>query len=119
MRLKACVTCGRPFPARPRVQHCSEHRAPVAAARASYQTPEWRAARAEALADAGGRCEIAACQTCRYRVAAHHVDPKAAGGSDLRVVVLCGPHHSQYEADVRYGRDTDVRREVDSLAASR
>jgi hypothetical protein len=118
MRMKTCATCGAPFPAAPRVQHCARHRGRVAAARATYQTAAWRRASAAAIAAAGHACELPSCASC-YRLTAHHVEPKVSGGSDARLVVLCGPHHSQYEADVRHGRDTANRRQVERIAASR
>lgn len=111
---KACTTCGRPFvPTRPRQGKCPLHDAPVARARQSYQSPEWRRTRRAELE------ETTRCAWCgsTHRLTLHHLDPKVEGGSDQHTLWLCGPDHSSYEADERYDRDTPLRRFVHAAAA--
>lgn len=76
-----------------------------------YQSPEWRQLAARAKADA---CDICAGSE---RLTAHHSHARRDGGPDKEdnIVTLCGSCHSQYEADKRAGKDTELRRLVDAL----
>jgi 5-methylcytosine-specific restriction endonuclease McrA len=78
-----------------------------------YQSPEWRA-KAKAL-----KKRLRECAICggTERLTAHHKQARKAGGPDeeANLMLLCGSCHSQYEADKRAGKDTELRRLVDSL----
>jgi hypothetical protein len=77
-----------------------------------YQDPRWRAF---ARAHTRGRT-CAACGS-RRRLTLHHVDGRQANITAGPFIVLCGRCHSQYEADLRRGLDTEHRRGVEAHAA--
>lgn len=87
-----------------------------------YQSPQWRrlARRAKRL---HGACAICGSTS---RLTAHHAHARRKGGPDTEenIVLLCGADavgmpwdscHSQYEADKRTGKNTELRRLVDAL----
>lgn len=59
------------------------------------------------------------CAICpsTYRFTVHHKVNREEGGPDTldNLVGLCGKHHTQYEADRRAGKPTQLRRLVEAL----
>ena len=81
-----------------------------------YQTKKWRRQRRKVKAKT---CDI--CPSTE-RLTAHHSKPRSEGGSDAPEnlkVTLCGKDHSQYEADKRAGKDTELVRLVDALGGKK
>lgn len=112
MKRKVCHKCGASFTVTRRAQaRCPKHDRGLAAAAASYRSPAHTHRRREAIAAAGGECEVPGCHST-YRLSLHHLDPKADCGSDELTIVMCANHHGEYEAAERYGRDTWLRRWV-------
>lgn len=118
---KTCLDCGALIPADK--TRCPEHERKRNAAhnapRAKYRTPAWRKRRKAAVADG---CQVAPFADldgiggCQGDIAAHHVyNARAEAGWHRTILGLCASHHSRHEADVRAGRDTELRRLVDSL----
>jgi|GEM_PF-5049701 len=111
--VRACLDCGQLISAS--LSRCADcqardnirHNRP----RANYRTPAWR--RTAARITANG-CAI--CGRVK-RVAAHHIKPRKDGGSDdpSNLLPLCTEHHSELEADIRAGRDTELRRLVELI----
>lgn len=117
-----CIDCGRPKPESP-CADCKRKRNKARAKKSFYQTPEWRRQRAQARRDQGDECIF--CGSTE-RPVTHHKTGRKEGGKDVQsnFVILCGAGaigvpwrscHSQYEADKRAGRDTELRRFVEAL----
>lgn len=120
-RAVSCLGCGRPTP------HAVKGRCPECRRELDrndfYQSPEWRRIARAAKADPDAACTI--CGSTK-RLIAHHSHARREGGPDTKenIVLLCGEGaigcdwqscHSQYEADKRTGRDTELRRLVEAL----
>lgn len=117
-----CIDCGRHKPESP-CADCKRKRNRKRAATSFYQTPEWRRQRAEARRTQGDECIF--CGSTE-RPTTHHKDGRREGGRDVQsnYAILCGAGaigvpwnscHSQFEADKRAGRDTELRRFVEAL----
>lgn len=133
MQSRVCPVCGKPFRGSgcPR---CAERRASGSQAagrrkpsrrtagaergrkaanpwRASYSTAEWRRARQEAVARAGGRCEACGRPIAEPRGgkwflvggSVHHVVPLSAGGTNApgNLAALCHACHNRADAERR------------------
>lgn len=94
---------------------CTRAKAAARNASSYYQTSEWRRL-AGAAVQRDGECAI--CMG-RARLTANHIIPRQGGGPDAlpNLMTLCGSCHSGYEAAVRHGRDTELRRLVDRVRA--
>lgn len=102
--MRPCLDCGRITSQ----SRCSDH------SKTYYHSKEWKR-----LKRAAKRAMPAVCTVCdsTERVTLHHKQGRSEGGLDLleNLMWLCGVCHSQYEADKRQDRNTDLRRIVDSL----
>lgn len=116
-----CLDCGAPtpFPKKGRCPQCQRERD----RNDYYQSAEWRRIAAHAKRRGGGACAI--CGSTE-RTIAHHSQARREGGTDAvpNIVLLCGSGavgmpwlscHSQYEADKRTGKHTELRKLVESL----
>lgn len=114
-----CLDCGRPTTEakRGRCPSCRRERR----RKSHYQSPAWKRMAARARRD--GECAI--CGS-RKRLVVHHKQARKEGGQDdeSNFALLCGEGaiaqkwdscHSQYEADKRLDKDTDLRRQVEAL----
>jgi hypothetical protein len=81
--------------------------------RSFYQSKDWKRMRRQAH-QPGDACAI--CESTE-RLTLHHKQGRRRGGLDVleNLIWLCGAHHSQYEADLRGNRDTELRRLVEAL----
>lgn len=84
------------------------------AAESFYHSPEWKRLRRAKRGEGNAACAI--CESTE-RLTLHHRQGRRRGGLDVleNLIWLCGTHHSQYEADLRGQRDTELRRLVDAL----
>lgn len=102
----------------PQPGNCRRHRQIIDAernARSFYTSKTWRRLR-RACIRRDGRCLVPGCNS-RERLTAHHRVPREQGGPDSleNLRTLCASCHSRYEADVRAGRITRLRRAVEAL----
>lgn len=110
---RPCIDCGTLTTAT-RCRNCQSKQDSRKNRRSPYQSRAWRRIRQARRAAGATVCAI--CGSDRY-VAQHHADNVAAGGElDGATVPLCASCHGRYEADVRAGRDTPLRRLVDKLS---
>lgn len=81
-----------------------------------YQTSTWRAL-AQACIERDGNCLLCSSTS---RMTANHIIARTAGGPDVleNLMTMCGRCHSTYEADLRYGRSSELRRRVDEIRAA-
>lgn len=106
-----CRGCGHMAPSSPcptcKPKMAKRPRARTRASSAFYQTPEWRRLRAQARKIYK---ECAICPSTK-RLTMHHIIPRDEGGPDTieNLMPLCGKHHSQYEFDIKAGRQSTVR----------
>lgn len=107
-----CISCGR-LTTRSPCDGCQAARDRRRNQASPYQRPGWRRLAAQARRQAGS---CAACGST-HRLTAHHRQARKEGGPDdlSNILVLCGSCHSRYEADLRAGRDTELRRLIDRL----
>lgn len=112
--LKLCVEpgCFR-LTAMSRCAPCRSSRDRVRNRTSYYQTPQWRSI-AHACVERDGCCLV--CWST-LRLTANHIIGRADRGPDSveNTMTLCGDCHSTFEADARYGRQTDLRRRVDAI----
>lgn len=110
---RPCLDCGALTAGTTRCRACQRKRDSRKNRSSPYQSPTWR--RVRKARRAAGQIVCAVCGSDRY-VAQHHVDNVRAGGPiDGDTVALCASCHGRYEADVRAGRTTPLRRLVDGL----
>lgn len=120
-RATLCLDCGRAYwpPKKGRCPDCQKAKDSAD----YYQSAKWRRIAREAKARAGYSCVI--CGS-RVRLIAHHGKPRKEGGPDTQdnIFLLCGAGairqpwescHSQYEADRRSGKNTQLRQLVEAL----
>lgn len=115
MTAKLCLDCGAVTDGASRCATHRQRRDRQRNASSFYQTPGWRRLQRACIAR-DGACQVTGSTR---RLTAHHVIPRERGGPDElgNLVTLAGDVHSQYEADVRHGRNTELRREVDRVLA--
>jgi len=118
-----CIDCGALGPESP-CPRCRRRRNKERAATSFYQSPEWRRLSAEARRLNGDACAI--CGSTQRPTTHHLKNRRTEEGRDemSNFVILCGAGaigvswnscHSQYEADKRAGKDTELRRRVEFL----
>ena len=116
MVLKVCLTpgCGQ-LTEQSRCARCRSRLDRRRNQASYYQTPGWRSL-ATACIQRDGNCLIC-CSS--HRLTANHIVARGDGGPDTleNLMTMCGRCHSTYEADLRYGRSTDLRRRVDEIRA--
>lgn len=115
MTAKLCLDCGAVTDGASRCKRHRQQRDRQRNTASFYQSPGWRRLARACIA----RDRACVVTGSTHRLTAHHVIPRESGGPDElgNLVTLAGDVHSQYEADVRHGRDTPLRREVDRVLA--
>lgn len=108
------MDCPATIPAdRSRCPRCQSKRDRERNSTSYYQSREWRRLRRACIMR--DRCCVVTGST--HRMTAHHVIAREAGGPDSleNLATLAGDVHSAYEAAVRDGKDTPLRRRVDQV----
>jgi len=109
-----CLDCRTITPTGPRCPACARRRNQARDKASPYKTRRWRQVSGRIRRQAGN------CTVCgsTHRLTVHHLEGRRADIGQGPFEVLCANCHSQYEADKRAGRATDLTRVVDSLAVA-
>lgn len=109
-----CLDCRTITPTGPRCPACARKRNRNRDQASPYKTRRWRQVSGRIRQQAGN------CTVCgsTHRLTVHHLQGRKADIGVGPFEVLCANCHSQYEADKRAGRTTDLTRVVDSLAVA-